>query len=299
MSQLRLSTRGPTRERLLAVGVVGVVLSLLSPLWASPAGAYPVLDVTVEPSSVPVGETFTISVSGTSDGDHSGVHIGVYSGDSDPALDLNEFTSLVGCTGNTDPCVDDFFNIGYSIPLGDLTNGQAFAATITLRIDPDAPLPNFVVRHQFLGADFGAATTDGPTVTITRSNGADVGLSMLMNGTRPALVEPAIDYWLEVFNHGPDPVSSATVEVSFSQPVSRLTNASGCALSGGKVICEIGPISPGGFEVRRFRTYQPVLTLGLPFVATARRTASVPVDANPANDTAVDACLVAPLFVGC
>lgn len=103
---------------------------------------------------------------------------------------------------------------------------------------------------------------------------------------RSMLLIPGARYDVTVTNHGPDPLESATVVVRFDRKTLPSSSAP-CALdtTAGTLTCTFGPIAPGGTATKSsfvtfFLSSTPVMV-----GATATRTASVPADPNPANDS--------------
>ncbi|MEZ0092469.1 hypothetical protein [Streptacidiphilus sp. EB129] len=68
----------------------------------------------------------------------------------------------------------------------------------------------------------------------------------------------------------------------------------------GHVICTLGALADGASTTRTFTVPIGLLTLGWPYAVTATRTASTPVDPNPANDSATRTCtIVTSLIINC
>ncbi|RYZ41057.1 MAG: VCBS repeat-containing protein [Myxococcaceae bacterium] len=126
---------------------------------------------------------------------------------------------------------------------------------------------------------------------------ADVAVRLV---ARPIfdLFNPYIRYEVFVTNNGPEPLDMATITASL--PVPLAVSSGQCTPGVRSAICGFGAIAPGATQSRFFNVRLNLFTLGLPYVVTARRTASTPVDPNPANDQASRRCIVlGPFLTSC
>ncbi|MFF5390397.1 hypothetical protein ACFY5H_18905 [Streptomyces sp. NPDC013012] len=96
-------------------------------------------------------------------------------------------------------------------------------------------------------------------------------------------------YTLTARNTGPDALTSATLTVTLPAGASATNLATGCTSANTTVTCAYGSIAAGASVSKTFRVPLNLLKLG-PVTVTGVRTASAPVDPNPANDSAAVTC---------
>jgi hypothetical protein len=122
---------------------------------------------------------------------------------------------------------------------------------------------------------------------VQQSAAAD--LSVGLSAQHSTVVLPGARYDVTVTNHGPDPLESATVFVTFEYPVTR-GGTPPCAVSTKTMTCEFGSVPVGGTATMSVWIYYFGLPGPGPVTATATRTASNPPDPNAGNDTATERC---------
>jgi Domain of unknown function DUF11 len=212
---------------------------------------------------------------------------------------LPSYTTLTGCGGATGPCttVTDGGGhpIGYEAPTGSIGGFGSETVTFTLAIAADAVGGPQTIQGELSASNYGTPVVDGPVLTINTK--ADVAVDLTAT-PRLGLLVPSLDFAVKVSDQGPDILRSATVTTSLPPGLSG--TSSSCAHSSGSVACTFGTVSNGGHATQHFSVPLSLLTLGIPFSFTATRTASNPVDPNPANDSATVQCtVVTPLLVSC
>ncbi|MEU4744591.1 hypothetical protein AB0G02_29600 [Actinosynnema sp. NPDC023658] len=103
-----------------------------------------------------------------------------------------------------------------------------------------------------------------------------------------AMLLPVVDYRVSVTNHGPQPLTSATVVVTLD-PRSATTTAP-CVFDNATLTCSFGPLAPGATATLTNRVHFDVLYTEATLDATATRTTSTPTDPNAGNDTDTARC---------
>ncbi|MEU7017156.1 YncE family protein [Streptomyces sp. NPDC046385] len=116
---------------------------------------------------------------------------------------------------------------------------------------------------------------------------ADIAVALAAQPHLGILV-PSLGYTLTARNAGPGALTSATLSAT-PAGASATNLAAGCTSVTTTVTCTYGPIAAGASVSKTFRVPLSLLTLG-PVTVTGVRTASAPVDPNPANDTAAVTC---------
>ncbi|WP_052434108.1 beta-propeller fold lactonase family protein [Streptacidiphilus melanogenes] len=145
-------------------------------------------------------------------------------------------------------------------------------------------------------------TTPGGTSATSQADqfaytAADVGVTLAAT-PRPALLGGSIVYTVTVTDHGPSALTSGTVSALLPTPMAG--SSGDCAVSGRGVSCSVGPLAVGASATRQFTVPVGLLTLGLPYTVTVGRSASSPVDLNPANDSASRSCtVITSLLINC
>ncbi|MFD5142682.1 hypothetical protein [Streptomyces sp. NPDC058401] len=273
---------------------------------ALPASAYASTAVTsVSATTVRPGDTLDIALTGTSEVDFVAETSIVVAADSALGA-LPAFTTLVSCT---DPAMRPCTNEGtyYNAPLTAadelVFTGATAGRTLSLRINDDAPAGTFTlvtVYSQFMGGSALDAPVTGPTITIVRDTPqADVAVAV--HGSDALLFKQFI-VTATTTNNGP---ATATGVVTTTQLPAHTSHVTGlpanCAFDdpANKVTCTQASLAPGQRVSVPFTAYLALLTLGH-FTITTTRTASSPLDPNPANDTASIQCTaVTTLLVHC
>lgn len=115
------------------------------------------------------------------------------------------------------------------------------------------------------------------------SSGADVAVDL---GATAWFLLPVVDYTLRVANHGPQPLTSATVVVQFD-PRLHAVQSTPCSLDAAtdRLTCAFGPLAAGASVTVAFWARYDLPRERLSLVTTATRTASTPADLVPTNDT--------------
>lgn len=211
---------------------------------------------------------------------------------------LPSYTTLESCSGAIGACTtfnDGSGPVGYRAPVGSLSGGASTTVGFTLKISPSAPGGAQTLQGQLFGSNYATSPVDGPTLTILTQ--ADVAVA-LTGMPRLGLLVPTIDFHVAVTNLGPATLSSATITTSL--PPGLSATSTDCTPSTGSVACSFGNLPSGSGSSAGFRVPLALLSIGLPYTFTARRTASSPQDPNPANDSATIQCtVVTPLLVTC
>lgn len=277
---------------LLSLRMKSVLLSLVLALagvfaLTTPAWAHPVLHISASPTTVNAGSNTTLTISGTSNGNYSGARIDVFS--SGGPGTLPSFTSFVSCGAG--PTRSEVGSV-YRLALPNLTNGQAFSYTITLKIDAATAATSFTSKAQFYKSD---NTTDGPTtgpvITVTNPT-ADLLTYEYSNNAGQA------DYVLFVQNNGPATVPAATVTTTvdrtgFGTPIPDAAfDDFTCTFSGQSSTCTstVPPLAPGDSAYLHLGYNLNLLALGT-YVITNTVSSSF-TDPNPANNTLTATCNV-------
>ncbi|MCZ4124821.1 YVTN family beta-propeller repeat protein [Streptomyces sp. H39-S7] len=126
---------------------------------------------------------------------------------------------------------------------------------------------------------------------------ADVSVS-LAAGPAPGLLGGKINYTVTITNHGPSPVTSAAVTAVLPTPMTA--TSSDCGVSPAHISCTVATLAANASTTRHFTVPVGLLTLGLPYGVTATRTASAPVDLNPANNSSTRTCtVITSLIITC
>jgi hypothetical protein len=153
-SRRRLRRRFTTVSGSLLLAAAGVLTV------AGPANASSTISVT--PTSLAPGNTFTISFTATRNFDSSRSGMGLYTTGS-PLGTLDTFTTVVSCNGPVaGPCAT-LPGLGYMVPTGPVPLGTTVSGSLTLKVNAGTPVGSFPVRYQFGGDQ----TLAGPTITIT------------------------------------------------------------------------------------------------------------------------------------
>jgi hypothetical protein len=254
---------------------------------APPASALDVSDTTLA-----AGGTFTVTeqLYNPTDFTITGAKAAVYAKES-PIIDL---VDLVSCTGSTVPCAQ--YLSSFRGGVGDLGPGESASVTFTFRVKEDAVGGQYTLQHQFAGDNYAFGVEDGPAVTITPAQKADVKVALAATPRIGVLAR--VDYVVTVSNTGP--ASATGVRVTVNPGSNRtVTSTTGCVKSGATLSCTIGTLSAGASATAKFTSEGGILAWGA-FTATAQRAASTPADPNAGNDTASKKCTAyTGLYVQC
>jgi hypothetical protein len=121
-----------------------------------------------------------------------------------------------------------------------------------------------------------------------QSPAADLSVAL---GVQPAPVLLAGGRFdASVTNHGPDPLTSATVVVTFDHQASPAGATQQCPVVANTMTCGFGPVPVGGSATLSTFVYFLTSGAGTRIVVTATRTASTPPDPNTGNDTVTLTC---------
>jgi hypothetical protein len=268
-------------------------------LVAAPASAHPVLHISATPTTVVAGQSVTLTISGTSNGNYTNARIEVFS--STPSGggttgDLTAFSSSPTCGGSpgTVTCTENPSS-RYRIGNINLTNNQAFSYTVTFTIDPGTAAGTFTSKAQFYKSD---NTTDGPTtgplITVVEPTDFSVAVAYAQGGL---LTNRLFVDW-SVTNAGPGSATAATVQTTRSTTGTTTVLAYadafskfGCAFGSGSVVgnCTLTtvPLASGGAG-RIYSSYE--LSLLATGSITFTTTVTSLTDTNPANDSASTTC---------
>jgi uncharacterized repeat protein (TIGR01451 family) len=276
------------RTAVLAALTTAVLFGAPAVAFAAPApSAIEVSDTTLH-----AGDTFTVTeqLYNPTDFTITGAKAAVYSKET-PIIDL---VDLVSCTGSVVPCAQ--YLSSFRGGVGDLGPGESRSVTFTFQVKEGAVAGQITLQHQFAGDNYAFAVEDGPAVTITAAQKADVKVALTAT-PRIGLVA-RVDYVVTVSNTGP--ASATGVRVTANPGSNRtITSTTGCTRSGATLTCAIGTLAPGASATAKFTSEGGVFAWGA-FTATAQRAASTPADPNAANDTASKKCTAyTGLFVQC
>jgi hypothetical protein len=283
--------------RLLAVPIALATAGVL--LVAAPASAHPVLHISATPTTVVAGQTVTLTISGTSNGNYTNARIEVFS--STPSSggttgDITAFSSSPTCGGSpgTVTCTENPSS-RYRIGNINLTNNQAFSYTVTFTIDEETAAGTFTSKAQFYKSD---NTTDGPTtgplITVVEPTDFSVAVAYAQGG----LLTNRLNVDWAVTNEGPGSATAATVQTTISTTGSTTVQSYNdafftfsCAYGSGTVVgnCSLAtvPLAPG--EDGRI-TSSYALNLLATGSITLTTTVTSPTDTNPANNSASTTC---------
>jgi hypothetical protein len=294
---VQVTRRWSRWSTLLAVPIALATAGVL--LVAAPASAHPVLHISATPTTVVAGQSVTLTISGTSNGNYSNARIEVFS--STPSSggttgNLTAFSSSPTCGGSpgTVTCTENPSS-RYRIGNINLTNNQAFSYTVTFTIDPGTAAGTFTSKAQFYKSD---NTTDGPTtgplITVKEPTDFSVANTYATGG----LLTNELDVGWTVTNNGPGSATAASVQTTISVSSSTMVLTYydafanfGCAIGSGSVVgnCSLTtvPLGAGGAGLIS-STYQ--LNLLATGSVTLTTTVTSPTDTNAANNSASTTC---------
>lgn len=114
-----------------------------------------------------------------------------------------------------------------------------------------------------------------------------------------ALLTPSLVYTVTVTNHGPDPLTSATVTTAVADVLTP-ASGSGCTVNPGSAVCPFGPIAVGASQSRTVTLPINPITLALTIRATSTITAASATDPDAGNNSeTVDCTYLTALDVRC
>lgn len=120
--------------------------------------------------------------------------------------------------------------------------------------------------------------------------GADLAVDLAATGT---LLLPGANYQVTVTNNGPSALTSATVVVALHPGAYSGPGSPPCVFSAAAdtLTCSFGPLSAGGSATLTGTVFFSLPSPPTPVDATATRTAGVPPDPVPGNDTDTVHCV--------
>jgi hypothetical protein len=121
-----------------------------------------------------------------------------------------------------------------------------------------------------------------------QSPAADLSVALGVRPTPVLLAGGRFD--ASITNHGPDPLTSATVVVTFDQQASPAGTTQQCPVVANTMTCSFGPVPVGGSATLSTFVYFLHSGTGTRIIVTATRTASTPPDPNTGNDIATLNC---------
>jgi uncharacterized repeat protein (TIGR01451 family) len=288
-----MKMHGPRRIVIFSSAITMATMMMAGPLTAG--AAPPSSEVSVNPTTVQQGQTFTVTqtVFNPQDFTVTAAKPSIFGKE----LSIVSATDLVSCTGTTVPCFA--FGSSYRAPVGDLPPGESRTVTITLRVKDDAPVGAFTLQHQLVGDNFSFETFDGPVVTIT-ATAQRADLAVAIDASPRGVLTSQITYAIAVTNTGPANATGVRITSTYASGL-LFVGSSNCARVGTtrNVSCDIPALAAGATATVRYTAAPSLLLLGQ-FTTRAQRTQSTPTDPNTANDTATKTCTaVTGLLVSC
>jgi len=291
------------RRTLAGTATITLAAAAICVAVAAPASAHPVLSISASPTTLAAGNTVTLTISGTSNGNYSNARIEVFA--STPSSggttgSLTSFTSSPNCGGSPGTVTCAEITNRYKIGNINLTNSQAFSYTVTFTVDEATAAGTFTSKAQFYKSD---NTTDGPTtgplITVTPAQ-ADLEIrpyDTYYNGQIAARHD--------VVNNGPATVNSATLTVSVDRSglgtFDEVVSDADCTITDNQhATCSlVAPIAPDDGII--FDSYFNVNLLALgTYVITSTVTVNSPTDPVSTNNTVVTTCnVLTGLIVTC
>jgi len=281
--------RRSLRRTLASTATIALAAAAICVAVAAPASAHPVLHISASPTTVTAGNTVTLTISGTSNGNYTNARIEVFASTPSSGAttgSLTSFTSSPSCGGSPGTVTCAEITNRYKIGNINLTNNQAFSYTVTFTVDSATAAGTFTSNAQFYKSD---NTTDGPTtgplITVTPAT-SDLALSKA--GTDSDGQTRFFDF--DVVNNG---AAATTTPLAYSATVTPAglfadyDSACGSG-SGQNFSCNLSdtfaPSDTGSYDV--FYGYS-LLALGN---YTVTITMLPPNDSNTANNTVVWNC---------
>jgi len=268
-------------------------------LVAAPASAHPVLHISATPTTVVAGQSVTLTISGTSNGNYSNARIEVFS--STPSTggttgDITAFSSSPTCGGSpgTVTCTENPSS-RYRIGNINLTNNQAFSYTVTFTIDEGTDPGTFTTKPQFYKSD---NTTDGPTTgpLITVVEPTDF-LAVIVSA-RGGLLTNQFNVTWGVLNKGPGSATAADIQTTISATGSTTVLAYDdtvanfdCASGSGTVVgnCTLATVPLEANDYGLIASSYELAPLATGSV-TLTTTVTSPTDTDPSNNSASTTC---------
>lgn len=291
-------TGGRIRRTVIAGALAALAAASLVAAGTPAAADQPAVTLSVSSPTVVPGDTVTVTETVTNVIGGASVLQPTAVALSTPDA-LTGFTTLTACDagpgGRCDTVTDDNGNaVGYRAVFGAaLSSGQSATATFTLLIDPDADSAVETLIGDLQATNFDSGPVAGPTLTIV----AQADLAVAMTGTpNNTLLNLSVNFKVTVTNRGPAPVRSATLTATVPSGL-RVTGTSSCTSASGGAVCHIGAVPTGGHATASFSVPVGLLDIGVPFRFTVTRTASTPVDPNPANDSDAVTCTVVSVLL--
>ena len=273
------------RRRTTILSSVAALATVLFAVTPAAQATPPSSAVTVTPTTVQPGQTFTVTETLYNDRDFTvtSAKAAIYGS---PAA-ITDVADLVSCTGTTSDCSQ--LGSSYRGPVGDLAPGASATVVFTLRVKDTAAPGQFTLRYQFVGDNYAFDTFDGPVITITPPQTlADIKVALAATGHGG--LSTGIDYTVTVTNLGPADASSIRVAATYPSGL-QFSSATGCARAGTArtVNCDVASLASGTSATAKFSVTAGLLALGS-YTATAQRVSSAPTDPNAANDSASKTC---------
>lgn len=212
---------------------------------------------------------------------------------------ITGYTTLTGCdAGPGGSCTTTSDGSGYEAIFGAAISGFSSAtATFTLQINPsDVTTATETLEGELVATNFVSDVVAGDTLTVN----AQADLAVAMTGTpKYGLLSLTLNFTVTVTNNGPATLRNATITAAVPLGLS-VKSSSTCTATKSGATCAIGSLPSGGKATATFGVPIGLLDIGIPFQFSASRTASVPMDPNPANDSASVSCTaVSVLLASC
>ncbi len=280
--------RRSLRRTLASTATIALAAAAICVAVAAPAAAHPVLNISASPTTVVAGNTVTVTISGTSNGNYTNARIEVFASTPSSGAttgSLTSFTSSPSCGGSPGTVTCTEITNRYKIGNINLTNSQAFSYTVTFTVDSATAAGTFTSKAQFYKSD---NTTDGPTtgplITVTPAT-SDLALSKA--GTDSDAIR-VFDF--DVVNNG---AAATTTPLAYSATVTPAglfadyDSACGSG-SGQNFSCNLtDTFAPSGTGSYETIYHYSLLALGN---YTVTITMLPPNDGNTANNTVVWNC---------
>jgi hypothetical protein len=118
---------------------------------------------------------------------------------------------------------------------------------------------------------------------------ADLAVTL---SSAPSVIQISVHYTVTITNHGPDPLTSATVAVRLDPRAWSTLGTTTCPLdpATATLTCTFGPLPAGASASLKPWVFYDIDERYATLRATATRTASLPADRNGANDSDPTTC---------
>lgn len=210
---------------------------------------------------------------------------------------LASYTTLTGCDAGPGGSCSTQSN-GYLAAFGSAIGGNSSATvTFTLQVDPDdVTTATETLQGQLIATNFVSDVVPGDTLTIN----AQADLAVAMTGApQYGLLSLSLKFTVTVTNNGPATLSNAAITAKVPTGLSAKSTST-CTATKTGAVCNVGSLPSGGKATATFSVPIGLLDIGIPFSFSATRTASTPMDPNPANDRAEVSCTaVSVLLASC